>query len=232
MQRVAACRWGAASSQLLRVASAGRLQPAFARRPVMAAAASAEAESASASADGDGMALAEPAFTAPAAVLDIGERAASPTPLQLHKLALHNSTSFQARVPSLCPTDESQYGAQLDAKLKKLQQLFSDLDVPAAPEVFTSPPSHYRMRAEFALDQRDGDLNYVMFSKSPEEASGDGGDAEGDGANRGGKASTSTPAKTGKDAGKRHGPQRVRITSFPVASHQVRTLRGPLRVAA
>ncbi|GFR51652.1 hypothetical protein Agub_g14084, partial [Astrephomene gubernaculifera] len=62
--------------------------------------------------------------------------------------------------------DESQYKQQLCVKLEKLRELFKEFDPPEV-EVFESPPSHYRMRAEFTVEQREGRLHFVMFDNSP-----------------------------------------------------------------
>ncbi|TGD73628.1 tRNA (uridine(54)-C5)-methyltransferase TrmA [Mangrovimicrobium sediminis] len=54
------------------------------------------------------------------------------------------------------------YEALLQAKVATTRQLFSELALPE-PEVFPSPPTGFRMRAEFRM-WHDGDaLDYVMF---------------------------------------------------------------------
>ncbi|KAG2444519.1 hypothetical protein HXX76_001266 [Chlamydomonas incerta] len=65
--------------------------------------------------------------------------------------------------------DAVDYDGQLDRKLTKLKQLFQEFETPEL-EVFTSPPTHYRMRSEFAVEQRDGPLHFVMFERPPAEA--------------------------------------------------------------
>ncbi|PNW88249.1 hypothetical protein CHLRE_01g021150v5 [Chlamydomonas reinhardtii] len=69
---------------------------------------------------------------------------------------------------SITAIDAEDYDGQLDRKLTKLKQLFQEFDPPQL-EVFTSPPTHYRMRSEFTVEQRDGPLHFVMFDKSPAE---------------------------------------------------------------
>lgn len=58
--------------------------------------------------------------------------------------------------------DPAHYDAQLRAKLQALRADFAALALPE-PEVFTSPPLHYRMRAEFRIWRQEGDLFYAMF---------------------------------------------------------------------
>ncbi|EFT2835755.1 tRNA (uridine(54)-C5)-methyltransferase TrmA [Salmonella enterica] len=64
--------------------------------------------------------------------------------------------------PEHLPTE--QYEAQLAEKVARLQSMmapFSDL----VPEVFRSPVSHYRMRAEFRLWHDGDDLYHIMFDQ-------------------------------------------------------------------
>ncbi len=60
----------------------------------------------------------------------------------------------------LCQTAPSQYHQQLEEKVSRLQGL---LNWSEALEVFPSPPSHYRMRAEFRIWHEGEDTWYVMF---------------------------------------------------------------------
>lgn len=56
----------------------------------------------------------------------------------------------------------SHYDSQLEEKVTRIRRLFADTSN-CEPEVFPSPPSHYRMRAEFRLWHEDDDLFYAMF---------------------------------------------------------------------
>ena len=67
------------------------------------------------------------------------------------------------------PQDAATYAAQLADKQARLQELLAPFDTPA-PEVFDSPPSHYRLRAEFRL-WRDGEQrHYAMFEPGDKRA--------------------------------------------------------------
>ncbi len=64
--------------------------------------------------------------------------------------------------PEHLPTE--QYEAQLAEKVVRLQSMmapFSDL----VPEVFRSPVSHYRMRAEFRIWHDGDDLYHIIFNQ-------------------------------------------------------------------
>ncbi|KAF0656503.1 hypothetical protein L247_00515, partial [Salmonella enterica subsp. enterica serovar Worthington str. BCH-7253] len=64
--------------------------------------------------------------------------------------------------PEHLPTE--QYEAQLAEKVARLQSMmapFSGL----VPEVFRSPVSHYRMRAEFRLWHDGDDLYHIIFDQ-------------------------------------------------------------------
>ncbi|MBD2859650.1 tRNA (uridine(54)-C5)-methyltransferase TrmA [Spongiibacter sp. KMU-158] len=63
--------------------------------------------------------------------------------------------SFQA-------IDPSQYELLLAEKSQRITELFADT-TSLSPEVFRSPTSHYRMRAEFRIWHQDDDLFYAMF---------------------------------------------------------------------
>ncbi|MFT6310157.1 MAG: tRNA (uracil-5-)-methyltransferase, partial [Porticoccus sp.] len=61
------------------------------------------------------------------------------------------------------------YDQLLTDKLAQYRPLFDQLDF-TEPQVFISPKSHYRMRAEFRMWHDEDRLNYVMFNKdSPKE---------------------------------------------------------------
>jgi len=55
------------------------------------------------------------------------------------------------------------YKTQLDAKIDTLRSMFEAFEVPDL-EVFSSPPAHYRMRAEFRVWHDEDDLYYIMFN--------------------------------------------------------------------
>ncbi|WP_313740387.1 tRNA (uridine(54)-C5)-methyltransferase TrmA [Pseudomonas sp.] len=59
--------------------------------------------------------------------------------------------------------DPSTYTEQLDAKAERLRALLAPFDAPA-PQVFDSPQTHYRLRAEFRLWREGGDRHYAMFA--------------------------------------------------------------------
>ena len=54
------------------------------------------------------------------------------------------------------------YAQQLADKAARLQTLFAGLDTPEL-EIFPSPPSHYRMRAEFRIWHEGDNISYAMF---------------------------------------------------------------------
>lgn len=64
--------------------------------------------------------------------------------------------------------DPSTYSSQLDEKVATTKSLFSELPLPEA-EVFASPSSHYRFRAEFRVWHDQDDLYHIMFN--PEDKS-------------------------------------------------------------
>ncbi|WP_110710131.1 tRNA (uridine(54)-C5)-methyltransferase TrmA [Salinicola sp. CR57] len=91
--------------------------------------------------------------------------------------------------------DPSRYDAQLEAKRERIERQFARFSPPPL-EVFASPPSHYRMRAEFRIWHEGDDLFYAMFEADPE-----------------------APLQRGRVA------QRVvRIDRFPVASERINAL--------
>ncbi|GAB2926747.1 tRNA (uridine(54)-C5)-methyltransferase TrmA [Rheinheimera gaetbuli] len=55
-----------------------------------------------------------------------------------------------------------QYDAQLTAKVAAVQQLLTDFNPPSV-EVFRSPPTHYRLRAEFRIWHNGDDIYHAMF---------------------------------------------------------------------
>lgn len=64
--------------------------------------------------------------------------------------------------PEHLPTE--QYDAQLAEKVTRLQTMMTPFSAPA-PEVFRSPVSHYRMRAEFRIWHDGDDLHHIMFDQ-------------------------------------------------------------------
>lgn len=58
--------------------------------------------------------------------------------------------------------DPAHYSAQLEAKTQQFLADFAALNVPV-PQVFVSPPLHYRLRAEFRIWHEGDDFNFVMF---------------------------------------------------------------------
>ncbi|CCK04770.1 tRNA (Uracil54-C5-)-methyltransferase [Cronobacter sakazakii 701] len=64
--------------------------------------------------------------------------------------------------PEHLPID--QYDAQLAEKTERLQSMMAPFAAPA-PEVFRSPVSHYRMRAEFRLWHDGDDLYHIIFDQ-------------------------------------------------------------------
>jgi len=63
-----------------------------------------------------------------------------------------------------------QYQELLDSKVSRIKENFSlqGLNLPNAP-VFTSEPSHYRMRAEFRVWHQEDDSYYIMFNPETRE---------------------------------------------------------------
>lgn len=55
-----------------------------------------------------------------------------------------------------------QYQQQLNDKVQRLHDLFSGFEMPKL-EIFESPKSHYRMRAEFKIWHQDGVAHYAMY---------------------------------------------------------------------
>lgn len=95
--------------------------------------------------------------------------------------------------------DPSGYDAQLDAKRERIERQFARFSPPPL-EVFASPPSHYRMRAEFRIWHEGDDLFYAMFEPDPD-----------------------APLHRGRVA------QRVvRVDRFPVASERINALMPQL----
>ena len=64
--------------------------------------------------------------------------------------------------PEHLPTE--QYEAQLAEKVVRLQSMMTPFSAPV-PEVFRSPVSHYRMRAEFRLWHDGDDLYHIIFDQ-------------------------------------------------------------------
>jgi len=66
---------------------------------------------------------------------------------------------------NLAAMDPNTYDAQLEQKRIKLEKIFTDFDTPKL-EVFSSEPTHYRMRAEFRIWHDGEDMYYYMFDKT------------------------------------------------------------------
>ncbi len=66
--------------------------------------------------------------------------------------------------PEHLPTE--QYEAQLAEKVVRLQTMMAPFAAPV-PEVFRSPVSHYRMRAEFRLARWRRSVPYYFRSADP-----------------------------------------------------------------
>ena len=60
------------------------------------------------------------------------------------------------------PSDPAAYAIQLQQKQIRLSALLRPFDAPS-PEIFSSPPQHYRLRAEFRIWQENGQRYYAMF---------------------------------------------------------------------
>lgn len=58
--------------------------------------------------------------------------------------------------------DPARYAAQLEAKVQRFAAEFAAL-APPTPQIFASPPQHYRLRAEFRIWHDGNNLDYVMF---------------------------------------------------------------------
>ncbi|WKD51412.1 tRNA (uridine(54)-C5)-methyltransferase TrmA [Microbulbifer spongiae] len=54
------------------------------------------------------------------------------------------------------------YQDQLYNKAQRLREAFSEF-TPLTPELFPSPPSHYRLRAEFKIWHQDNTVHYAMY---------------------------------------------------------------------
>ncbi|VEJ56864.1 tRNA (uridine(54)-C5)-methyltransferase TrmA [Pragia fontium] len=68
--------------------------------------------------------------------------------------------------PDSLPTD--QYNAQLTEKKNRLMSMMAPFSAPE-PEVFRSPLSHYRMRAEFRIWHDGDDLYHIMFDQATKQ---------------------------------------------------------------
>ncbi|MDD9338208.1 MAG: tRNA (uridine(54)-C5)-methyltransferase TrmA [Providencia heimbachae] len=64
------------------------------------------------------------------------------------------------------PTED--YELQLTEKVDRLKTMMAPYAAPE-PEIFSSPKSHYRMRAEFRLWHDNDDLFHIMFDKETKE---------------------------------------------------------------
>ena len=63
-------------------------------------------------------------------------------------------------------SDTHNYQQQLDTKIQKIRADFAEFNLPDLT-IFTSPPSHYRMRAEFKIWQAGEFASYAMFAPGP-----------------------------------------------------------------
>ena len=70
---------------------------------------------------------------------------------------------------SLPQVDPTQYEAQLARKQAQVEELFAAFDLPSI-ELYRSPTSHYRMRAEFRVWHDGDELDYVMFEPGNKHA--------------------------------------------------------------
>ncbi len=61
-----------------------------------------------------------------------------------------------------------QYDAQLDEKVSRLQAMMHPFNAPDV-EVFRSPVSHYRMRAEFRIWHEGDDLYHIIFDQATKQ---------------------------------------------------------------
>lgn len=68
--------------------------------------------------------------------------------------------------PEHLPTE--QYDAQLAEKVARLQSMMAPFASPV-PEVFRSPVSHYRMRAEFRIWHDEDDLYHIIFDRQTKQ---------------------------------------------------------------
>ncbi len=69
--------------------------------------------------------------------------------------------------PEHLPTE--QYEAQLAEKVVRLQTYDGAVLPHPVPEVFSSPVSHYRMRAEFRIWHDGDDLYHIIFDQQTKE---------------------------------------------------------------
>ena len=61
-----------------------------------------------------------------------------------------------------------QYDAQLAEKVSRLETMMTPFAAPAV-EVFRSPVSHYRMRAEFRIWHEGDDLYHIIFDQETKQ---------------------------------------------------------------
>ncbi|MFT3931391.1 MAG: tRNA (uridine(54)-C5)-methyltransferase TrmA [Spongiibacteraceae bacterium] len=62
----------------------------------------------------------------------------------------------------LAVIDPAHYSTQLEAKTQRFLADFAELKLPS-PQIFASPPLHYRLRAEFRIWHEGERIDYVMF---------------------------------------------------------------------
>ncbi|HEY3697838.1 MAG TPA: tRNA (uridine(54)-C5)-methyltransferase TrmA [Spongiibacteraceae bacterium] len=78
--------------------------------------------------------------------------------------AAYNAAAFEttgSRMP-LAIIDPARYAAQLDEKVQRFCADFGAFALPP-PQIFSSPPLHYRLRAEFRIWHNGASFDYVMF---------------------------------------------------------------------
>jgi tRNA (uracil-5-)-methyltransferase len=91
----------------------------------------------------------------------VAPQAGHPVSNPYNPRVIHN-LSGSIMTPEHLPTE--QYEAQLAEKVVRLQSLMSPFSAPL-PEVFRSPVSHYRMRAEFRIWHDGDDLYHIIFDQ-------------------------------------------------------------------
>jgi len=91
----------------------------------------------------------------------VAPQAGHPVSNPYNPRVIHN-LSGSIMTPEHLPTE--QYEAQLAEKVVRLQSLMTPFSAPL-PEVFRSPVSHYRMRAEFRIWHDGDDLYHIIFDQ-------------------------------------------------------------------
>ncbi|EFE51573.1 tRNA (uracil-5-)-methyltransferase [Providencia rettgeri DSM 1131] len=73
---------------------------------------------------------------------------------------------MEPNMPNTLHTED--YEQQLVEKTDRLKAMMAPFNAPE-PEIFSSPTSHYRMRAEFRIWHEGDDLFHIMFNKETKE---------------------------------------------------------------